>query len=543
MPNSDRDVLADGVFEGRDPQDDAPVLLLSVQVGKVAIPPISFKHTYNHHNPYPLSMFSSSTSRGGRSSGRATYGRGSFGGYGTRGRAASIPTTPSPPLGKLIQSFSLDQLPSISEPKLADSHLTDCELMASYSWMDKASPSITIPGMPPRWSPLLVPRELAQDSGTVYRDGNASRFPDHPLEPAIQAVLEMAPKEAVADVDIVGCGSTLGSLLRFVRGEPRSFRMLVEVIGTTVHLIRRENSPREIIPDVRGYGHSFPEAYTSWDAGVRGSASNQRIVRYRFGGMSFLVRFESDGYLPDKAGSTKPAPKSPKKAEEDSLESLTSTLAAAPIAPKTPLSGEALRVSHGGRTVPQPAIFDLKTRSARRMLLPQDVLADELPRLWLAQISNFILAFHDRGTFHDIKIQDVRDDVSRWESDHAAELAHFAALLRRVVHLARSRPNGRLEIHREEGAASFQFREQVPGLPPAFSGETEKRWREHLGPTRPDSEKDPGFFYTPDGGDSDDDDRSYSGRYGYDSDNGESEEKDFTACSADDCGYCGRCMY
>lgn len=31
--------------------------------------------------------------------------------------------------------------------------------------------------------------------------------------------------------------------------------------------------------------------------------------------------------------------------------------------------------------------------------------------------------------------------------------------------------------------------------------------------------------------------------YGYDSDDQSDQDQDFTACSADDCGYCGKCMY
>jgi hypothetical protein len=49
------------------------------------------------------------------------------------------------------------------------------------------------------------------------------------------------------------------------------------VIGDTV-FVRREKSPTQVIKDVRGYGHTFPENYTSWDAETRGSISPQRII-------------------------------------------------------------------------------------------------------------------------------------------------------------------------------------------------------------------------------------------------------------------------
>jgi hypothetical protein len=112
----------------------------------------------------------------------------------------------------------------------------------------------------------------------------------------IQAILTEKPEFSLDNVDIIGCGSTLGSLLRFARGTVQSFRMLVEVIGNTVFLIRSENSPTEIIPDVRGYGHTFPEAYTTWNASGQGSESHQRLINYDFAGMNCLVRFEVDGF-------------------------------------------------------------------------------------------------------------------------------------------------------------------------------------------------------------------------------------------------------
>jgi hypothetical protein len=156
-----------------------------------------------------------------------------------------------------------------------------------------------IPGEPPKWTPLSDPRTLPQDNGTYYRDRNAARYPTYPLEPMVQAILIGKPEFPVTDVDIVGCNSTMGHLLRFVRGADDPFRMLVQVLGKTVFFIRRENSPTETIPGIRGYGHTFPETYTTWNENVGGSKSHQRVVEYKFADMQCLIRFEPDGFLPD----------------------------------------------------------------------------------------------------------------------------------------------------------------------------------------------------------------------------------------------------
>lgn len=105
------------------------------------------------------------------------------------------------------------------------------------------------------------------------------------------------PQFSLDDVDVFGCGSTLGNLLRFARKFKHSFKFEVDVVGKTVFFVRRENSPTEVLHDVKGYGHSFPEAYTTWDADVKNSESHQRLVQYSFGGLNMIVRSESDGYF------------------------------------------------------------------------------------------------------------------------------------------------------------------------------------------------------------------------------------------------------
>ena len=75
-------------------------------------------------------------------------------------------------------------------------------------------------GRPPRWTPSRDDIQLREDSGRYYRDKNAAKFPNHPFAPAITACLASSPS-VLDDVDVVACGSTLGNLLRFVRGQDK----------------------------------------------------------------------------------------------------------------------------------------------------------------------------------------------------------------------------------------------------------------------------------------------------------------------------------
>ncbi|KAK4131623.1 hypothetical protein BT67DRAFT_362345, partial [Trichocladium antarcticum] len=342
----------------------------------------------------------------------------------------------SPPLGDLIRMLRVDDLAG-SSPKHADSAtIRNVRTVTSFSWVDRAGsqPAILVPGKPPSWTPQTVPTPLKEDSGSFFRDKNAARYPKHPAEPAVVASLAADPSLA-ADLDLFACGSTLGNLLRFVRGQDKTFRMLAYKVRNTVFLVRRENSPTELIHGIRGFGHTFPDANTTWESDVRGSVSHQRLVRYDFGGLDMLVRFEADGYMQPPSTTTKP-PRNTTAAPAATTDLLTSSLATTslstvPPSPAPPSSRPpTLQITPAGTLTPHATLFDLKTRSIRTRLT-RNHLADELPRLWATQIPTLVLAFHTSGLFRggDIEIKDVRDDVTSWEEEHAPELATLAALL------------------------------------------------------------------------------------------------------------------
>lgn len=364
------------------------------------------------------------------------------------------------------------------------------------------------------------------------------------MEPTILAALAQ-DCHSIRDDDVVACGSTLGNLLRFIRGEDKQFRCLVELIEGAVFFVRRENTPRELIPNVKGYGHSFPEAYTTWDAVVKGSVSHQRVLSYRFGGLGFLVRFEGDGYISARGEDEKNSLShtGPSQATEENAKSAVDALAAAldqsRVTAIAPSAGSGLTVSSAGKLVDQECIFDLKTRSIRRKEAAtfEDTFAEQLPRLWVSQVPKFILAYHDRGRFEDITVKDAREDVKAWEREQAGVLSRLAALIHHIIDLVKSRPDGKLEL-RHVRAGTLEVREQLVDAGDALPDAVRVLWakrrgivdglaieREHIGRSE---DLDYGEGDEDEGDAFDWDERS---------------EPDFTACSADDCGYCGRCSY
>lgn len=358
------------------------------------------------------------------------------------------------------------------------------------------------------------------------------------MEPAVAVSLGSDPA-IPTEVDIFACGSTIGNLLRFVRGQDKTFRMLAYKAHRTVFLVRRENSPTELIPDVRGYGHTFPEANTTWEADVKGSASHQRLIRYSFGGLDIVVRFEADGYInpPGKPKQAQPPPPT----KPPSLDDLTTSLSTTTIIPSHPLppttSNPTLTITPAGTLIPQSDIFELKTRSIYTRF-KKDHLAEELPRLWVSRIPTFMLAFHTRGLFkkEDTEIKDVRGEVRKWEREHKRELARFAALLHWVRDVVGEEEDGRVEIcYGGSGDGKLEVRKMLGDVGGVLSGEVMGNWeRASVVSQGVGEEKVEGDTTSNSGDDGVEDLEDVEWHDG--------DGSDFTACT-DACGYCGKCTY
>jgi len=364
-------------------------------------------------------------------------------------------------------------------------------------------------------------------------------------------------EDAIKNVDVFACASTVSNLLRFIRGVDRPFRMLVERIGKTVFFIRRENSPTETIPGVRGFGHAFPEAYTTWEHDVRGSATHQRLVKYRFGELNFVVRFEADGYIrPPGSTDRVKSRTSPTKEDNEQGETTDSSVdglvqgmrqqwatTVATISASDPNRETHLEIKNGGESVDQDCLFDLKTRSIKTKG-HKDHFAEEVPRFWVNRIPNFILAFHTRGMFEkeNIQIIDVRRKVDQWEQDHQLELTRLAALVNDLVLLSKDE---KFEIcyNPTNKPGKLEIRKQLPDAGEALSDDVRAQWegrRDCESEFEVEGEFVRGFSDVEDGNEDDDGDYYYTRQDFGDSD---SDNLDYTACSASDCGYCGKCPY
>lgn len=461
-------------------------------------------------------------------------------------RKPKVAEPPASPVGSILAKIHDDDLQDISGVDEDAASISEFTEVASFNWLNEKKPTILIPGKclcrnedsifgltreyvgaPPAWTPLPNPTQLKEDAGEYFRDQNAARYPSYPMQPAVEAILSQNPEFPTGSVDIVACGSTIGNLLRFIRKIDHEYRMFVEVVGSTVFFIRRENSPTQVISNVYGFGHTFPEAYTTWPVSVKRSESSQRLIQYSFGEMKCVVRFEADGYLPEFVPERAKSPQkqlSNNGQKVDADKELSSALDNAILGTQS-AQGKSLTRRDAGDHIPHAALFDLKTRSIRKK--GQDVLGEELPRLWVSQVPHFVLAFHSRGKFglNDMEIRDVRDDIAQWEKKNKDDLRRLVVLLKLLVAFARTQRNGRFELVHEKGGRVLELREVCDDVSRTLPRTLSDRWAKE----DPDSTGD-------DYPESDTTNEVEDLRW-------ESEpEKDFTACDAD-CGYCGHCRH
>ncbi|PYH77636.1 hypothetical protein BO82DRAFT_435737 [Aspergillus uvarum CBS 121591] len=55
------------------------------------------------------------------------------------------------------------------------------------------------------------------------------------------------------------------------------------------------------------------------------------------------------------------------------------------------------------------------------------------PRLWVSQIPTLVMTYHDRGLFTDIRVQDMREQITQWERDKQELLGRLAWILHELV--------------------------------------------------------------------------------------------------------------
>jgi hypothetical protein len=219
----------------------------------------------------------------------------------------------------LFEGLKESVLTTVEPPLIADDNdevrIKDCQYIGSYSWTNRESPTIIVPGesrtaihghrldtfkgAPPQWQNRSAPYNVQPDRGIHFVDQNGYRMPKYPLLPLITAVTTRAEGAYQLDfdwsaVDFVTDRNSLRKLVRWAKGNgARDFRIDLELAGDkTVLMNRWEKRTRELFSG-RTFGFNFEKASTLPVEDCREATGHHRIVSY----VGLLVLSISPGSL------------------------------------------------------------------------------------------------------------------------------------------------------------------------------------------------------------------------------------------------------
>lgn len=155
--------------------------------------------------------------------------------------------------------------------------------------------------------------------------------------------------------------------------------------------------------------------------------------------MDCNASFECDGYIDElaKIDKSSSSPEVVENSDRPTEHVPSQDLLTTSVALPQPAKDTSLTITTAGRAIPQTAIFDLKTRSGR---YKKEIKMEEItPSLWLKQVLNFIVAYHDgSGLFRDIQIQDAQPLTTAFEKDNTDAIGRLTVLLQNMIDTTRA---------------------------------------------------------------------------------------------------------
>ncbi|KAG6198126.1 hypothetical protein E4U25_002080 [Claviceps purpurea] len=304
---------------------------------------------------------------------------------------------------------------------LGTAYITDLKCVSSYSWIDAPTPTIAVPGSPPLWSPPATDVRLPKDFGLYNIAENAVRLPSSPMAPIFTATFTTNPSFDVRPIDVISDRHSIRKLLSFIdpgseKRKRNPFNLKLEVVRNTLLLSRHQKAVTCYIgrKKFQGHGHEFEKAYTT--SQIHRSAGHYRIVSYRFCGLNFLIRHETDGFVSPNEGllgqSKSPFPSSSRRAR-----------------PTKKNSPQNVTVLHKGKIIPLESTLEIKTCNKRRSLVFRHIA----PQLWVSQTPQLVRAYYVEGRFSQPQVEDVGDEIQIWERDNQKNLRILGALIQEII--------------------------------------------------------------------------------------------------------------
>jgi hypothetical protein len=244
------------------------------------------------------------------------------------------------------------------------------------------------------------------------------------------------------NTELVTDRRNLRHLLGFVSGKKSLFRIEMEIVNSTVLFSCWTPNTFTYVNGFRGYGHEFERISTRRPRAVEKSITHHRIIRYVFGNVKIILRYEVDGCTGNEYDIRKKLPV---------FGSDT-----------TPTGCTVIRC---GNLIAPSRIIEIKTGPAGKSL----DISKNIEQLWFSQTPILCTGYYDKsGKFTQITKENVLQmgKLQRWEEHHQEQLKKLAVLLRIIVDLAQSATWRKCALVSSEGSLKiFSLINQNDGLP------------------------------------------------------------------------------
>ncbi|CAN9163412.1 unnamed protein product [Alternaria alternata] len=289
------------------------------------------------------------------------------------------------------------------------------------------------------------PLRIAPDTGYHFMDEHAERAPVYQYEPAFQAMAVMSPDTRLNDVDVVINRTTILNLIKFLKGTSfQEFHLHLDFEKNTLFIGRQA-------------------ALT--ESEIDGATTHHRMLKYKLGSLTLVVRHEADAY--DPAIVTPPDP--------DALPTVHPSFDLGYYDAKTFECDESQGtiVIPQGKVVPQHQILELKSNASSR----------PLDQMWLGRTPTCCLGGKHNAAFdgtykrRDIRIKSVtqkgdhKDNYKgfeSWEADNQEvlqKLVTLLQLLRKTVDEKTEQRSAVLVAMSGDDLKLYQTKKRIGALP------------------------------------------------------------------------------
>lgn len=245
-----------------------------------------------------------------------------------------------------------------------------------------------------------------------------SRLPTYPFEVVFQSTELMNPSLRFDSIDVLVNRNSLRKFFNLCMGRTQdSFRVNLYLVNSTLVIERCVKSPtKEFLngSSGSGYGHGFERATTQMPPELLDSSAHHRMLRYELGGLECAVHFEVDASYddPNAAGLLGVGERS-EAAHGGAVESLEAAVSSMKLGESAITGANDVSVSaiSRGSGTPQASVAELKSRTRAKNGLRA------LPQLWFGRTRYLITGLHQNGTFAEVKVEDLKEDLVAWENE------------------------------------------------------------------------------------------------------------------------------